>query len=84
MRSKQVLRPARMLVIGEGVRRPRDLVNDPQWAVVVAQVVVVEVEAEVEARANAGEPANTSARTRGRTSRPVGCLELMVSSFRTP
>jgi hypothetical protein len=86
IRSKQVLRPARTLVMGAGDRRLRDLVSDPQWVVVAAQVVAVEAEAEVEAeaRATAGAPANASAMTSGRTSLGMRGMVFMMSSFRTP
>jgi len=62
--------------------RLRDLVNDPQWATVVAHVVAVALEAEVSA--SAGTPAKASATMSGRMSLAIRGAVVMMSSFRTP
>jgi len=69
------------LVIGAEVVWLRDLVSDPQAAVVVVQLVAVALAAE--ANATAGPPARARVRTSGRMSLVDRGLIFMVSSFWT-
>jgi hypothetical protein len=76
-RSKQVLRPARTLVIGAVDRRLSDLASDPQPAVVAVHVVAAEADAGAGAKATAGAPAIASAMTSGRTSVGIRAMFLI-------